>query len=224
MSGEPHPCVDHFMRWLHGASPCMFARSFATSDPRIIFYVVLDSFSGVELAAIAGTFDMAADAGQFACILFPRLRYANEIASIIKTLLRDERWSCSRVPWQKFPRYRDTAIGLHWRTKSGFVSSAMGFAPLGSMPVSRRAPYVGVVVWPGGQENRFAKKQDTVGFIDGKHGMTRGTYDPLFKKSQELVGELFGDPQEDRVQLRRVAFCLPRNVASPLFPSARRRR
>jgi len=193
----------------------MFARRIATVAPPA-FHVVLDAVDRHEAAAIDRTFDEAAARGYFAAIIVPRLRGADEVADMIKALLTSERWSMELVQWRQNDRHRDVAIGMKWKTKAGDDSAAMGFAPLGSMPVSRRSPYVALVAWPGPRQNPFAKPQPGVGFIDATHGLTRARYDSTTKKSSDQTKVLFLDPPEDRVLLRRVAFCLPKATVASL--------
>lgn len=55
--------------------------------------------------------------------------------------------------------------------------SALGFAPLGTMPVTRRAPYVALGIWAGGYDNPFRKRPDEfVGAGDMKHGLAEESY------------------------------------------------
>lgn len=84
----------------------------------------------------------------------------------------------------------------------------MGFAPFGRMPIMRRAPYVALVLWPGGYENEQRRSPDgSVGVIDAR---LPAEVDPqeLWKTTPTSVGELMADAPEDLERLRSVAFCL----------------
>ena len=219
LGGDDHHCVEHFLEWLGRISPCMFARMFAshpdTKQTRIVCSVVLDEFSAADALDVDHAFDDAAKKGWFGLVLFPRLRTAEGLAEVLSTLVTSPRWDCQRVEWRKVERPTDRPIGLTWMTASGLVSSAMGFAPLGSMPVTRRSPYYAIVAWPGGRANTLmhSSRRDAVGFIDGAHGLEESAYNKAFAGTTSRVGRLFGDPIEDRVLLRDVGFCLPATLA-----------
>lgn len=217
LGGDDHHCVKHFLEWLGRTSPCLFARQFVsdkkTEKTRIVCLVVLDDFDAADVRDIDSAFDEAARKRFFAALLFPRLRTADELTRTLRTLLSSPRWSCRAVPWGRVARAGDRPIAVGWQTRDGALSSAMGFAPLGSMPVTRRGPYFGIVVWPGGNENRIMRSPNGVGFIDGAHRLRKGPYKKTFKATTARVRELFGDPLEDPVQLRDVGFCLPSKMA-----------
>ncbi|MCX4246567.1 hypothetical protein [Paraliomyxa miuraensis] len=104
-------------------------------------------------------------------------------------------------------------VGLEWRTKAGLRSQVMGFAPLGSMPVSRRSPYVALSAWPGGHDNEFFDRghAQSVSFADAPTGLrSREQHDDLWRKSEAATCRLASDPADDVERMRRVAFCIPR--------------
>jgi hypothetical protein len=221
--GSDHHCVKHFLEWLGRTSPCYFARAFAshpkTEAPRIVTTVALDAFSRKDAADVARAFDAAAEKDWFGAVLFPRIRTGEELITALRTLTRAGRWSCEGVEWKTIARPGDRPVGLTWLTNTGLRSSAMGFAPLGSMPVPRRGPYFGIVVWPGGYRNKLmrSKRPGTVGFIDGAHGLKPAKYSDVFERTTKRVRVIFGDPKEDPVVLRDVGFCLPAVIADPFL-------
>lgn len=224
MPGEAeHHCVQHFLEWLLRVTPCRFARTYAAEDPqtgesRIACSVVLERFSPEDVDDADRLFDAAANAKFFGALLFPRVRYAEEIADILAVLHASKRWRCTRENWrEKVQRPADVPVGLQWTTAAGDESSAMGFAPLGSMPVTRRAPYAAIVLWPGGRDNAFAKPMKGVGFIDADPGVPRNSYDDMKANTTTATRTLLGDPPDDPILLRSVAFCLPRRVADPFL-------
>jgi hypothetical protein len=227
LAGGDHHCVDIFLRWLAQTSPCAFARLFAahptTRRPRILCSVFLEALSRADVADANRTLDECAEAGEFGALVFPRLRAAEEIASTLTVLARDSRWDLRRVEWKALKRDEDMPVGLHWRTADGNWSSAMGFAPLGWMPVTRRAPYVGIVVWPGGYANKIhqSKAEQAVGFIDGDHRIKEPGYTKAFKATKSEVRRVLGDPVEDPIVLRDAAFCLPKMLAENLLKAHR---
>lgn len=226
--GEQHHCVDHFLQWLLARiSPCGFAKAYAAEHPltkesRIACSVILDDLSSQDVVDADSLFDAVGQEKMFGALLFPRVRYAEELTEVLSVLHASPRWRCTREIWrQKLSRPEDVPIGLQWRTAAGDDSSVMGFAPLGSMPVTRRAPYFALVVWPGGHDNEYAKKTvGVVGFIDGDPGVPSAAYETMKTKTGAHTRELLGDPPDDPILLRRVAFCLPRRVANPFLAGA----
>jgi len=87
----------------------------------------------------------------------------------------------------------------------------MGFAPLGSMPVTRRAPYVALALWPGDRENPHFDKSpdDLVSFADAKLEHSKEVHGKLWDASAKGSREMLKDPFDDVVWMRRVTFCLP---------------
>jgi hypothetical protein len=218
-----HHCVNHFLEWLVRVTPCRFARIYAAESPetnesRIACGVVLDRFSAEDVEDTDRLFDVAAERKMFGALLFPRVRYADELAEVLAVLHASKRWQCTRENWrEKLQRPADVPIGLYWVTPAGERSSVMGFAPLGSMPVTRRAPYFALVAWPGGRDNAYAKPVDGVGFIDADPGVPQASYDEMKKRTIADTRTLLGDPPDDSILLRSVAFCLPTSVAAPFL-------
>jgi len=100
-------------------------------------------------------------------------------------------------------------VDVAWKTANGKYTSVMGFAPLGCMPVTRRAPYVALALWPGDHENAWLKQQDELGIIGAPHGMDRNRHKAQMKTTNERVKVLLELPAEDAEELRRVTFALP---------------
>ena len=76
------------------------------------------------------------------------------------------------------------------------------------MPVTRRSPYVGLVLWPGGKVNaHFESPGDLVTLADADYGGDRAAFDKVWSATVEGVGKLL-DPGM-AVTLRAVTFCVP---------------
>jgi hypothetical protein len=161
MSGEHH-CVGHFRDWLRkGMTACGFAGSVA-GDARVNYLHLLEELTEAEVAEVDSFIDVAAAAHNFAIILFPRVRTPRGIVRLLRTLATGDRWEAARVPWRKHPREGAALVGLHFKTADGDQSSVMGFAPLGCMPVARRAPYVALAVWAGPKLNKHKRSPDAL--------------------------------------------------------------
>jgi hypothetical protein len=213
-----HTCIDHFREWLRvGMTGCTFVSTFAAraSEKRIAYFALAGMSSATELNGLVSS---TGHADQFIVLLFPHLRSPGDVGELLETLDADPRWRCSRIPWAKHERTSDSLIAVDWQTESGAWSSVMGFAPLGEMPSTRRAPYVALAMWPGATMNDYRKGTPgpNVGLVDGVHGMTREVHDNAWATTEAKVKRLMADPPEDRRQLRQVAFCIPRTVAQAL--------
>lgn len=221
---EPRQCVEHFRNWLHRKmTGCLFASELAAAGA-ISYQVILPDFSKEELPGVAKFIDESAVAHRSAILLFPHLRSAEQLAPLLQILAVDRRWTVSRVDW-KVTREEQVGrecvlVGVDWTTSTGDTSSAMGFAPLGSMPVTRRAPYFALALWSGGHENPYKKTPaKRVGFIDAAHSLTKAKHDRRWIETEELVQRLLADPADDAAVFRRVAFCLEASAVSFLDPS-----
>jgi hypothetical protein len=205
---------------------CGFANSVA-GEGHVNYVHQLDELAETDVAQLDNFIDEAAAERKFAVVLFPRVRTPRGIVRLLRTLSTGERWNAARVPWGKHPREGAALIELGFKTATGDVSSVMGFAPLGCMPVTRRAPYVGLAVWAGPKVNEHRRSPEgVIGFIDAP---VLGTNDvPLDKDAHQAmwsltmarVKRLLGDPPEDDFKLKDVAFCLPEVNVAELFPAA----
>ena len=205
---------DHLRDWLgHGLSGCHFASALAAraTAGRVAYWTLRGRLTVADVPALEAMSERSGRANRFFVSIFPHLREPAEIVHMLETLASCPRWSLSVVPWRNHPREKTTQFGLTWRTKRGALTSVMGFAPLGTMPVTRRAPYVAIAFWPRLHANPHRKdhRGEVVGFVDGAHGMGLKTYGNVWRTTKEKVGALLADPAEDRVQLRQVTFCLP---------------
>src|SRR6185295_16535216 len=90
----------------------------------------------------------AATHSEAVLLIFPDLRTPAEVARLLGLFSADSAWTCSEIKWKDYER-DDILISLEWTTPTRHKTSAMGLAPLGTMPLTRRAPYVSIVLWPG---------------------------------------------------------------------------
>ena len=110
----------------------------------------------------------------------------------------------------------DVLVALDWLTPSKHVSSALGLGPMGTMPVTRRSPFVALVVWPGGHENPYRNvAYKRVGVADMKHSLPRATHDAYWDRSQK---NKLAHTSEEAVSAARheVTFCLRAEVRARL--------
>ena len=211
---------EHFLDWFR-ASPCLFARVFAARK-RIRPVELLEAFTAKDVADLDVALDAATLRDEVVLIFWPLLRTDEDVIAVLRTLHGTPRWKCSRVPWGNHPREGAALVGLTWTTSVNNRSSVMGFAPLGSMPVTRRAPYVAVAVWPGRHENtEHRSAPGHVGFIDCKPDLPpEHTYDHLWKQTLRATKALLeSPPADDRWVLHDVAFCLPTKAVESFLPA-----
>ena len=86
----------------------------------------------------------------------------------------------------------------------------MGLAPLGTMPVTRRAPHLAIVVWGGPHLNLHLPRTARVGVASAPTGLNKVEHRRLMKITDERVRELLTESAEDRVWLRQIGFILQR--------------
>jgi hypothetical protein len=146
---------------------------------------------------------------QLALAVFPNVETDRQLLSLIELLDRDPRWEVIQLPIPD--RF---AIDVRWRVSESLQASAIGFAPLGTMPVTRRAPYVAMGVWAGGHENPRRKKPDAfIGVGDMSHGLNDERYDKMQRLTRERVSRARNVLHDQRV-FTGVTFCLPSSGAA----------
>ena len=210
--------VDHFRDWLrYKMSGCAFAADFsrkAATKDRVAYWTLLGPLRRGDVAVLNAVIDDSASSSRFVIAIFPHVRMPDEIADTLQMLGQDARWFVERVDWRKHARGNCGLVGLTWQSPTGKRASVIGFAPLGSMPVTRRAPYTALALWPGPQVNEYrSEPSDVVGIVHGAHQMSKVAYDVAWSASKDKVAEMLSEPPEDRPHLRNVGFCLPRALA-----------
>lgn len=204
---------DHLRGFLRsGVTGCAFAQSHAKSQGGPLTYGVhvgpVDSDVPEEIESL---FDAAARERAAAVVVFPELRTALDVCDLLALLAGRARWQIRRASWKKHKR-ADLLVSMLWTTASGEVTSVMGLAPLGSMPATRRAPYVALVAWTGGRENEHWTKQKPgeVSLVDMPlpEGMSPAKYRTAFASTRRRVKRLKSVLREGAAE-PYVAFCLP---------------
>jgi hypothetical protein len=214
-----NPCVEDLRRWIERmGTGCGFAQALARRA-LVHYLVVPEGLTPESVRAINAGLDAAAAEKKTAAIVFPELHTSNDIADAVRALRSDPRWSAQWVASETRGPRRFGLLRLAWRTlaANGRETSAMGLAPLRHMPLTRRAPYVAIVLWPGGRENRRAplptSPREPVGLINAAHGMDDETYEKHRSGTRIEVKSMLKHDREDtlsmRELLRDVAFRLP---------------
>ena len=97
-----------------------------------------------DLSSLDDFFDAAAGAKKVGIVVFPQLRTPESVARLLAQIALLERWTLSPVAWGKHAQPGVVPLALTFRTQGGLRSDAMGLAPIGTMPATRRACYVAV--------------------------------------------------------------------------------
>ena len=148
----------YFRDWLSAArnSGCGFAALVAGAASSHLFFDVLE-FSPEVAANVASFLDDAGELSRVAIIFAPMVRTEGEIMARVQAVSAHERWTVRlRDDLARSPD--EVGVQMTWTTKAGDSTDAMGFAPTGYMPLSRRAPFTALVVWTGGHENSHRVK------------------------------------------------------------------
>jgi hypothetical protein len=195
--------AKHFFRWLRHLSGCHFVAGLI-NEQRINCFII-DSNDRHALADFEKYLDDCTKAKIAAVGIFPSLKSEVELSEFIHKFTKSGRWE---IKYFDGPSNLQV-VSINWKTEEGKLSSAMGFAPLMSMPVTRRAPYVGLAVWPGPQKPN-SKPTNAVGFIDIPLDLSTVQYQSSMESTKEKVKMLLG---EDPKHWRKVAFALPKPTA-----------
>jgi hypothetical protein len=206
--------MDHFERWLaQGLTRCSFAASFVKGRPtkRLL---VFGHTSEPEPAFLDSVLDHSAEKQRSVAVVLPSLRSEAEIVAYLRRLEGAERWSVSH----ESPGDGRLHLSVGWRTAEGHVCELMGFAPLPSMPVTRRAPYVALAGWAGRRMNPykpFDDVGDVVGFVDAAHGLRKGKHDRWWDATVKNVRRLMVLPPDDARKFHHVTFALSTSSGWP---------
>lgn len=173
---------------------------------------VTSPLTAIDTDEVEIILDQCAEEERVALLLFPRMRGVEEIAELVRTLDTHPRWRACIDP--AMARDADeVGLRLTWTTREKRTTNAMGFAPLGYMPVTRRAPYVAVAAWTGGHSNsiRSTKSEGEVTMGDAPPKMERAKYKVTLQKTREQTGRLIEGDVAVEI-LRNLAFRLPQAV------------
>jgi hypothetical protein len=120
---------------------------------------------------------------------------------------------------QGYAKPDSVAFGLEWTTREREVCDALGLAHAGTMPVTRRAPYVAIAVWGAPHSNPHIRKvPGRVGVASALTGYGPDKHRDFMRRTDDHVrGLLAVPPAEHPEWLRRVAFVLPERDASSVL-------
>ncbi len=208
--------TKHFKTWLKHSTGCSFASHLVVSG-NVAYEAHAESPSASELDR---NLDQYAAQQKAAILLFPFITSEAGLVEELKRLLDSGRWRITERTVADVVH-----IGIEWQTHGRERSDAMGFAPLPSMPVPRRAPYFAIGMWPGTRCNPLRGKGRTpaglpgrVSFLDAAHTLGDADSDRTWDSTVDAVAELMTLPPDEAKRYRRVAFVLSSTNAGAFSP------
>ena len=216
--------AEEMRNWLkYPLYGCRFAMKLAyrgTDQPySILIHEIVGPVDAEVVDTLNGLIDSAANDLKSVVLLFPNLRTCEDVAELTASFCATPRWTLSFPTWKHSPR-DGILLGLSYATELGLPSKVMGFAPLGSMPVTRRAPYVGIALWAGGPMNpdhpreKAGKRAKFVSFADMPvPDDVRAAHQRLWSESETATNWLRAGPPEGAAELD-VSFCLDARAAA----------
>lgn len=150
-----HSPEVEFFEWIEsGAAGCVFAQVLArkreTAGVRTYTYDIPHEL--IPAAAEHMADETLREFGQAEALafLFPRIKAGRHVAVLLNELARQPDWSLVDLS-RDFPVKNEMSVGLRWRQPNyRFVSFALGFADIATMPATRSAPSVALVIRPNG--------------------------------------------------------------------------
>lgn len=200
---------------------CMFASRLAVDSQDETRKPQLIVAPGLPAQDFTGFFESCAQKEKPAMVLLPKIRTQEEVVDFLNELGALPKWTCQVVDVEGYP-FPDALVQVRWDAPNGMKSEAMGFAPFSIMPVTRRAPYVALALWPGSSlddsERLYPRKEDGVmEFLDTAHPFAADEIQDFKDDSLAMTKQLFQNPPGDNKEFyRQAAFVLSSDVARGL--------
>jgi hypothetical protein len=208
---------SHFAKWLGFGTGCTFA-GWAAAAKKLYPSIIGDLVNKSTAATLDSIFQVASEKGLFALAIFPLIRAEAQLADLLRNLRAQSQWRCGEFDLKdrEYDKREGMLVDLRWVRASGVESNVLGFAPFGSMPITRRAPFVALGAWCGGHDNRLrAKPDDFVGAGDMKHDFEKEKYDGMRKQTRSQVKALCALPG-GAAAITGASFCLPESFRAAI--------
>ena len=207
--------MEVFRQWfISGQSACMFARDMAKRPTAphhdwVSSCVSAPISDGAMRKMFAQTVELHPKASQ---ITFPYARTAEEVAELLGQITRQDGWYAVKLSVVEDV----TLIGLRWSgVGKGHVTWVLGFAPLPSMPVTRRAPFTAIIlraVTDYGEIERKTERGRTVVHLADYCTREGGA---KWDKTREMRRALVEESRNEWAKAK-VAFALPSEAIGDL--------
>lgn len=144
-------------------------------------------------------------------LVFPE-RELNTVAGVvtlINELCDDSAWYWEEIPLEDGASQDEVLLGLRWRIPGTQCASwVLGFADLPTMPFTRRAPFLALIMRtkpaPAGDE---VPTRAHLAHMD--HKLDKASHDSIWAKTEQTKALLIGDEMPHAARAK-VTFCLPR--------------
>lgn len=221
--------ADHVNAWVaRELTGCFFAAKLANKQSIVWAEVESSSFGPGIAETIATTIDATAANNTVAGHVFPDHCDVGGIVALLRELSSSARWRIKRITTD-FEPLSCVSLAIWFRCQAGHWTSVVGFAPIHSMPVTRRAPFTALTAWGGPKrEGYLGAKRDVTGITDASlsafadqstpaleaiHSNTLSGARPLLKLTVPPVpNDKTKDPDFERAKkLFTLTFCLPKS-------------
>ena len=222
--------AEIFFNWVrHGQLGCLFAVHLSKSprENRWLSLVQLDALGdGNGLGDLLNAqLDAAGATHEAAAVIFPHINTEEDLVRLINALCSDPsgRWYRVDDGIAADPSGILHTVGLRWLLPSNrSVNHVLGFAPLETMPLTRRSPFTALFLRIKDDKRTPARRED------GRVQVHLADLDSTFKpqSSHDRMTELTEDyrqnhvePHMDRTAKARVTFSLSATAAAQLVPA-----
>lgn len=209
---------DVFLQWVRsGQLGCLFAVKLARAPDEAKWASVTPVVDDGLAQRLQPILEAAAGTAEALQIILPGVATAERIVDVINILCRHPSWYWEKIPSTQADASGCFLLGLRWSLPSeGARSWTLGFAPIDSMPFTRRfvgAPFSALVfrtITPPPDEK-------LPGVVHLAYMPTLGAPESYWAKTSKLKSELVGDAFPDAAKAK-VTFSLPMAVRALLVP------
>lgn len=142
LANRPELVSELMLSWIgYGQTGCHFATKLARSpaESGLLSVAYLDSPSEAMVESFEALLLDAPAAFEAVQFILPRVQSPEDAIQLLSNLGAHPRWYTTSIPNEQGD---EDLVGLRWRLPGGrYVSWVLGFAPLETMPFTRRAPY-----------------------------------------------------------------------------------
>ena len=214
-SYNPDVAVEVFHQWFRsGQSSCMFAKDMAKAPSAsrndwVSICVPARVSDGAMRRMLTQTVGLHPKASQF---IFPYAQTAEDVAKVLGQITRQDGWYAMRLAVVE----DITLIGLRWSgVGEGYVTWVLGFAPLPTMPVTRRAPFTAIVLRTVTEHGDIARKTERDRTVVHLADYCKRKGGPKWENTSRMRAALVEEPR-DKWAKAKVAFALPSEAVGDL--------